>query len=82
MNKIIGFIGGGNMASAIIGGILQSGLAEKDQIIASDKLERARSLLKERFGIRATENNRGFQWLKWTGLQQWTPEGYRCGHCL
>lgn len=58
MNKIIGFIGGGNMASAIIGGILQSGLAEKDQIIASDKLEGARSLLKERFGIRATENNR------------------------
>ena len=33
------------MASAIIGGILQSGLAAKDQIIASDKLEGARRLL-------------------------------------
>ncbi len=58
MNKIIGFIGGGNMASAIIGGILQSGLAPKEGIIASDKLEEARRLLQERFGVRITEDNR------------------------
>ncbi len=32
MDKTIGFIGGGNMASAMIGGILKSGLAAKEQI--------------------------------------------------
>ncbi len=58
MNKIIGFIGGGNMASAIIGGILKSGLTPKDQIIASDKLEETRRFLQERFGVCATDNNK------------------------
>lgn len=57
MNKIIGFIGGGNMAGAIIGGILHSGLAPKEQIIASDKSSQALQSLKDRFGIQTTENN-------------------------
>ena len=40
MNKTIGFIGGGNMASAIIGGILSSGLTSEEQIIATAKTEK------------------------------------------
>ena len=35
MNKIVGFIGGGNMARAIIGGILNAELISKENIIAS-----------------------------------------------
>lgn len=58
MNKTIGFIGGGNMASAIIGGILKSGLAAKENIIAADKSEQACTSLTERFGIAATQDNR------------------------
>lgn len=57
MNKTIGFIGGGNMASAIIGGILNSGLAAKEQIIATARTEQTISSLQERFGITATRDN-------------------------
>ena len=31
----IGFIGAGNMAQAMIGGILRNGIAKKEEIIAS-----------------------------------------------
>ncbi len=58
MDKIIGFIGGGNMASAIIGGILNSGLAAKEQIIATAKTEKTLVSLQERFGITATADNK------------------------
>ncbi len=57
MNKTIGFIGGGNMASAIIGGILHSGLAAKNQIIATAKTGQTLHSLQERFGIRTTHDN-------------------------
>ncbi len=57
MNKTIGFIGGGNMASAIIGGILHSGLAAKEQIIATAKTDQTLRSLQERFGIRTTLKN-------------------------
>lgn len=57
MNKTIGFIGGGNMASAIIGGILGSGLAGKEQIIATAKTEQTCTALGARFGIRTTQDN-------------------------
>ncbi|MCI9531196.1 MAG: pyrroline-5-carboxylate reductase [Lachnospiraceae bacterium] len=56
-NKTIGFIGGGNMATAIIGGILQSGIAAKEQLIAADTSENALAALQERFGIRTTHSN-------------------------
>lgn len=57
MNKTIGFIGGGNMAGAIIGGILNSGLTEKDHIIATARTERTLQSLQERFQIRTSRSN-------------------------
>ena len=58
MNKTIGFIGGGNMASAIIGGILKANLAQKEQVMASCKSEESVKRLREMFGIAATTDNK------------------------
>ena len=55
--KVIGFIGGGNMASAIIGGLLSSGLSDREHILAADKSEASVVRLKERFGIQASVSN-------------------------
>ncbi len=46
------------MASAIIGGLLSSGIAGKNQIVATAKTEKTVASLQERFGIRATQDNR------------------------
>ncbi len=58
MDKMIGFIGGGNMAGAMIGGILKSGLAAKEQMIATAKTENTLRSLRERFGITAIADNK------------------------
>ena len=39
MKKVLGFIGCGNMGAAMVGGIIASGIVEKDDIIASTKSE-------------------------------------------
>lgn len=57
MNKKIGFIGGGNMAGAIIGGLLNTGLVTKNEIIATAKTDKTIASLQERFGIAATRDN-------------------------
>lgn len=54
----IGFIGLGNMASAIIGGILKKGVAEQSAIWGSDKNEKALNAAKEKFGMHVTLDNR------------------------
>lgn len=57
MKQTITFIGGGNMASAIIGGILGAHLAAKEQITATAKTEQTLASLNERFGIRTSLDN-------------------------
>ncbi len=50
----IGFIGGGNMADAILKGILAAGLVEKEDIVVCDKSEAALYKYK---GIRTSQDN-------------------------
>lgn len=53
----IGFIGLGNMATAMIGGMLQKGMAEPSDIIGSEKLAAAKDAAKTKFNIEIAENN-------------------------
>lgn len=53
----LGFIGLGNMASAIIGGILKKGLVLPEDILGSDKFSTAMQKAAEKFGIQTTEQN-------------------------
>lgn len=53
----IGVIGCGNMASAILQGVLKSGVAAPSEIVAADPFETARKRAEEAFGIRTSASN-------------------------
>lgn len=53
----IGFIGLGNMAGAMIGGILNKGLYTKDQITGSAKTQETAARIKEKYGIETGTDN-------------------------
>jgi pyrroline-5-carboxylate reductase len=57
-NETIGVIGAGNMAEAMIKGILVEKLVQPEQILASHPGAERRELLHERYGIRTTADNR------------------------
>ena len=54
----IGFIGSGNMAQAMISGILQAKLASPDQVIASDAYRPCLDGAQEKYGIHITMDNK------------------------
>lgn len=58
MSKIIGFIGCGNMAQAMIGGIVKSKLMSGENIMASARSDKSLSLAKNQFGIKVTKDNK------------------------
>ena len=53
----IGFIGGGNMATALIGGLRQSAAAPAENILCSEVRDEARRDLQKRFAITTTGDN-------------------------
>ena len=53
----LGFIGCGNMANAIMGGVIGSGLMPPDEIIGSDPLEAGRDRASREHGICVTASN-------------------------
>ena len=54
----IGFIGTGNMASAMIGGILKNQILAADEVIGSNRGSQKRESVKEQFGIHVTGSNK------------------------
>lgn len=53
----LGFIGCGNMAEAMMGGIIKNEIFKADEIIGADLFAPSREKLKEHYGIRITESN-------------------------
>lgn len=54
----LGFIGTGNMATAMMGGIIQQGQIKAEEIIGSDVSEEGRNHIKEAYGICVTADNK------------------------
>lgn len=54
----LGFIGAGNMAQAIIGGVLKNGILSKDDIIASAATKKTINKVSKEYGINTTLDNR------------------------
>ncbi len=54
----LGFIGAGNMASAIMNGVIKNGIFKPEEIIASDISEAGRNKAKETLGVAVTPDNR------------------------
>ncbi|SMC29268.1 pyrroline-5-carboxylate reductase [Clostridium acidisoli DSM 12555] len=57
MSKNIGFIGCGNMAKAMIGGIVTSKLYSKENVIVSNPSNPSLEYIKDKFGIITTNDN-------------------------
>jgi pyrroline-5-carboxylate reductase len=57
VRRTVGFLGGGNMANALIRGLISAGLYGADQIQASDVDPAKRAALKRRLKVAATSDN-------------------------
>lgn len=57
MNKVVGFIGGGNMGQAMMGGIINSELVPAENTMVSDLSEEIRNKIEKNLGINTTANN-------------------------
>ena len=57
-NRALGLLGAGNMAEALVRGVLNSGAIPPDKIIASDVSEERRAYFTEKLGVGVTDDNR------------------------
>ncbi len=57
VGKRLAFLGAGQMAEALIGGLLAAGLCEPDAVMATDVSPARLNLMKQRFGVRTGADN-------------------------
>jgi len=58
LGKTIAFLGAGNMAEALVKGLLRANVAEPREIICSDRSEERGPVLTQRYGVRFTRSNK------------------------
>lgn len=58
ISERISFIGAGQMAEALVAGLLSAGVTERAALIASDPSEERRGVLARRFGVETVSDNR------------------------
>ena len=58
VGKRLAFLGAGQMAEALIGGLLAAGLCEPDAVMATDVSPARLNVMKQRFGVRTGNDNR------------------------
>ncbi|MCC8168900.1 MAG: NAD(P)-binding domain-containing protein, partial [Oscillospiraceae bacterium] len=58
MNMKLGFIGGGNMGGAIIGGIVNARIAAPSNILVSDANPSALAKISAEYGVNTTNDNK------------------------
>ncbi len=56
--KKIGFIGAGNMAQAIIAGLMEKKVIPAQSVLVADKVARRNCFLKDKYGVKVAEDNR------------------------
>ena len=57
MNKVIGFIGNGNMGQAMIGGIIKANIVVPEKIMVSDLNEKGLKEVAQKYGVTTTNDN-------------------------
>ncbi|MCW5838176.1 MAG: NAD(P)-binding domain-containing protein, partial [Labilithrix sp.] len=57
MEKTLGFIGGGNMAAALVKGLLHSKVVPPDRVIVGDVKDERLRQLRDEHGVRTTSDN-------------------------
>jgi len=57
MSSRIAFLGGGNMADALLQGLLQSGVAEASRVIVAEPVAARREYLEKKHGVSTTGEN-------------------------
>ncbi len=57
MAKKIGFIGCGNMGSAILNGILEAGIVDKENVLVSARSQESKDRISEEFGVSIVSND-------------------------
>ena len=77
MDKIIGFIGSGNMGSAMIGGIVKSGLTKAEHVVVASRNQKTLKKLEEEYKIKAVENNQEVAKLADILILAVKPNGYQ-----
>lgn len=58
MKATIGFIGGGNMATAMIGGLIKGAIFSPENIVCYDPMEAQRGLLAQKYGVNVQTSNK------------------------